>query len=103
MMGVPPSPGALDGIRVVSVGQILAAPFCSTLLAEFGAEVIKVEPPGVGDPNRGNVSFAQDNRGQKSVTLNLHAPRARHSSASCATAPTFLSRTFALAPSNAWG
>jgi crotonobetainyl-CoA:carnitine CoA-transferase CaiB-like acyl-CoA transferase len=74
MMSVPPSPGALDGIRVVSVGQILAAPFCSTLFAEFGAEVIKVEPPGVGDPNRGNVSFAQDNRGQKSVTLNLYAP-----------------------------
>ncbi len=72
MMSVPPSAGALNGLRVVSVGQILAAPFCSTLFAEFGAEVIKVEPPGVGDPNRGNVSFAQDNRGQKSVTLNLY-------------------------------
>ncbi|MEO6398630.1 MAG: CaiB/BaiF CoA-transferase family protein, partial [Tepidiformaceae bacterium] len=62
---------ALTGTRVISAGQILAAPFCATLLGEFGAEVIKVEQPKIGDPNRGNVSFAQDNRGQKSVTLDL--------------------------------
>ncbi len=65
-------PRALEGIRVVSTGQILAAPYCSTLLAEFGAEVIKVEQPGVGDPNRDNLSFWQDNRGSKSVTIDLH-------------------------------
>ncbi len=65
---------ALAGIRVINAGQILAAPFCATLLAEFGAEVIKVEPPGTGEPNRGSISFEQDNRGQKSVTLNLRAP-----------------------------
>ena len=67
-----PSIGALNGVRVINCGQILAAPFCSTLLGEFGAEVIKVEQPGTGDPNRGNVSFAQDNRGQRSVTIDLH-------------------------------
>lgn len=66
-------PGALDGIRVITTGQILAAPYCSTLLGEFGAEVIKVEQPGVGDPNRDNLSFSQDNRGVKSVTIDLHA------------------------------
>ena len=60
---------ALHGIRVISMGQILAAPYCSTLLGEFGAEVIKVEQPGIGDPNRDNVSFTQDNRGQKAVTM----------------------------------
>src|SRR5438477_4323333 len=70
-----PAPSvALAGIRVIDGGQILAAPFCSTLLGEFGAEVIKVEQPGVGDTNRGNVSFAQDNRGKKSVTLNMTMP-----------------------------
>ncbi|GIW13567.1 MAG: succinyl-CoA--D-citramalate CoA-transferase [Tepidiforma sp.] len=68
---------ALAGIRVVSAGQILAAPFCATLLAEFGAEVIKVEPPGTGEANRGNLSFEQDNRGQKSVTINLAHPEGR--------------------------
>lgn len=65
---------ALEGVRVINAGQILAAPFCSTLLGEFGAEVIKVEQPKVGDANRGNVSFAQDNRGQKSVTLDFNKP-----------------------------
>jgi crotonobetainyl-CoA:carnitine CoA-transferase CaiB-like acyl-CoA transferase len=67
-------PAALSGIRVIDAGQILAAPFCSTLLAEFGAEVIKVEPPGTGEANRGSVSFAQDNRGQKAVTLDVTRP-----------------------------
>ncbi|MEX1103697.1 MAG: CoA transferase, partial [Dehalococcoidia bacterium] len=69
-----PTPGALAGIRVINCGQILAAPFCGTVFAEFGAEVIKVEPPGTGEANRGSISFAQDNRGQKSITLNLHKP-----------------------------
>jgi crotonobetainyl-CoA:carnitine CoA-transferase CaiB-like acyl-CoA transferase len=68
---------ALAGVRVISAGQILAAPFCATLLAEFGAEVIKVEPPGTGEANRGNLSFEQDNRGQKAVTLDLGRPEGR--------------------------
>ena len=64
----------LSGIRVITTGQILAAPFCSTLFAEFGADVIKVEPPVTGESNRGSVSFAQDNRGQKAITLDLTKP-----------------------------
>lgn len=64
----------LTGIRVITTGQILAAPFCSTLFAEFGAEVIKVEQPGTGESNRGSVSFAQDNRGQKAITLDITRP-----------------------------
>ncbi len=73
-MQTPSETAPLSGIRVVDAGQILAAPFCSTLLGEFGADVIKVEPPGTGDANRGSVSFAQDNRGQKSVTLDVTRP-----------------------------
>jgi formyl-CoA transferase/succinyl-CoA--D-citramalate CoA-transferase len=64
----------LTGIRVITTGQILAAPFCSTLFAEFGAEVIKIEPPVTGESNRGSVSFAQDNRGQKAITLDITRP-----------------------------
>lgn len=64
----------LTGIRVITTGQILAAPFCSTLFAEFGAEVIKVEQPVTGEANRGSVSFAQDNRGQKAITLDITRP-----------------------------
>lgn len=70
-------PTALSGIRVLNAGQILAAPFCGSVLAEFGAEVIKIENPDGGDPNRGNLSFFQDNRGQKSVTINLNHPRGK--------------------------
>lgn len=58
----------------MSCGQILAAPFCATVLGEFGADVIKVEPPNGGDPNRDNLSFTQDNRGQRAVTIDLRRP-----------------------------
>ncbi|HAH79691.1 MAG TPA: carnitine dehydratase, partial [Gammaproteobacteria bacterium] len=40
---------ALDGVRVLEVGQLLAGPFAGTILGYFGAEVIKIEPPGNGD------------------------------------------------------
>ena len=46
------SPRPLDGIRVLEVGQLLAGPFAGSILAYYGAEVIKVEPPGTGDPIR---------------------------------------------------
>jgi len=44
--------GPLAGVRVIELGQLIAGPFCGQLLADFGAEVIKVEAPGVGDPMR---------------------------------------------------
>ncbi len=64
--------GALDGVRVVNAGQIIAGPFTATLLAEFGADVIKVEAPA--NPAVRTVQFAQDHRGQRGVTLNLRHP-----------------------------
>lgn len=47
------APRPLDGIRVLELGQLLAGPFAATILGYFGAEVVKVEPPGEGDPIRG--------------------------------------------------
>ena len=44
--------GSLKGLKVVEMGQLIAGPFCGQLLGDLGAEVIKVEPPGVGDPMR---------------------------------------------------
>lgn len=69
----------LDGIRVVDLTRVLSGPFCSMLLGDMGAEVIKVEPPGKGDPVRaqGGIRdglswyFASFNRNKKSVTLDL--------------------------------
>lgn len=70
-----PEPGALHGLRVIDAGQIIAAPFAAALLGEFGAEVIKVEQPGVGDqgrgPNNDSPEFAQNSRAKQSITLDL--------------------------------
>src|SRR5713226_5107757 len=71
----------LAGVRVVDLTRILAGPFCSMLLADMGAEVIKIEPPGEGDPVRkqGVVIeglswyFAQFNRNKKSIALDLYS------------------------------
>ena len=68
----------LQGVRVIDLTRILSGPFCSLLLADMGAEVIKVEPPG-GDPLRGQGAiveglswyFAAFNRNKRSIVLNL--------------------------------
>lgn len=72
----------LDGIRVVDLTRVLSGPFCTMLLGDMGAEVIKVEPPGQGDPVReqGGIRdglswyFASFNRNKKSVELDLRDP-----------------------------
>ena len=69
----------LDGIRVIEVGQLLAGPFAGCMLAYFGAEVIKIEPPQSGDPIRGwrvledgtSLWWRSLGRNKKSVTLDL--------------------------------
>ncbi|GIW19634.1 CoA transferase [Tepidiforma sp.] len=100
---MPPALAALAGIRVISAGQILAAPFCATLFAEFGAEVIKVEPPGTGEANRGNLSFEQDNRGQKSVTLDLARGEGRALFRRLTAAADVLIENFRPGTLEAWG
>lgn len=76
----------LDGVRVIEVGQLLAGPFAGTMLAYFGAEVIKVEPPGEGDPIRGwrllddsgtAYWWRSLGRNKKSVTANLRTDSGR--------------------------
>lgn len=81
-----PSPKPLAGVKVVEFGTLIAGPFCSRILAEFGAEVVKIEAPGEGDPLRkwrklyptgeGETSlwwFVQS-RNKQSVTINLKHP-----------------------------
>jgi formyl-CoA transferase len=75
----------LDGLRVIELAQIYAGPYCALQLAHFGAEVIKIEPPGKGEflrmrppaPGGVNSGFVMLNPGKKSVTLNLKHPRGR--------------------------
>ena len=84
--GDTPAPsGALAGLRVIELGQLIAGPFCGQLLGDMGAEVIKVEPPGEngkrgGDPmrdwGRGDAKLWWEvvSRNKKSVSANLRVP-----------------------------
>src|SRR5206468_10218559 len=82
MAGVTDSRAALAGVTVLDLATFLAAPLCATLLGEFGAEVIKVEQPGVGDDLRrlgraagpdagGSYWWFVESRNKKSITCNL--------------------------------
>ena len=73
-------PGPLDGIRVLDLTRVLAGPYCTMFLGDLGAEVVKVEQPGVGDDTRGwgppftggeSAYFLCVNRNKKSVTIDL--------------------------------
>ena len=74
-----PPRGPLAGVRIVDLTRVLAGPYCTTLLWELGAEVIKIEQPGHGDDTRAfppfqngeSVYFASINRGKRSLALNL--------------------------------
>ena len=71
--------GPLAGVRVLEMGSLIAGPYAGALLAQFGAEVIKIEPPGIGDPLRkwrkmdGDTSlwWYSQSRNKKSLALNL--------------------------------
>ena len=72
--------GALDGLRVIELGQLIAGPFCGQLMADHGAEVIKVEQPGSGDPMRWALPYSLGRSGQRSVRREL-ACRQSHTDA----------------------
>lgn len=75
--------GPLTGLRVVELGHFIAAPFCTRILGDLGAEIIKVETPGKGDPVRSwgkmvngkSLWWSVHGRNKKSVTLNLKDPK----------------------------
>ncbi len=83
-------PLPLEGIRVLDVTHIVAGPYCSVILGDMGAEVIKIERPGTGERGRSNGPFVQGpdeqqvsarflgiNRNKKSITLDLRDPRCK--------------------------
>jgi formyl-CoA transferase len=79
------NPLPLSDLRVIELGTLIAGPFCARLMAEFGAEVIKIETPGEGDPLRKwrklhdgtSLWWYAQARNKKSVTLNLKEPEAQ--------------------------
>ena len=78
----PPTPAALAGVRVIEMGQLIAGPFAGKTLGEFGAEVIKIEPPSAGDPLRNwrllkngtSVWWQVQSRNKRSVAIDLRQP-----------------------------
>ncbi|MGH7930144.1 MAG: CaiB/BaiF CoA transferase family protein, partial [Candidatus Binatia bacterium] len=78
--------GALHGIRVLDLSRVLAGPYCTMFLGDLGAEVVKVEQPGIGDDTRGwgppfaggeSAYFLSVNRNKKSLALDLKLPEAK--------------------------
>ena len=82
MSNPPIPPGALTGVRVIEMGQLIAGPFAGKTLGEFGAEVIKIEAPGKGDPLRSwrlmkegtSVWWQVQSRNKRSIALDLRKP-----------------------------
>ena len=85
MTTTPPAltPAALQGVRVIEMGQLIAGPFAGKTLGEFGADVIKIEAPGAGDPLRNwrmiksgtSVWWQVQSRNKRSIALDLRDPQ----------------------------
>ncbi|MEM8708208.1 MAG: CoA transferase, partial [Actinomycetota bacterium] len=73
-----PPPGSLDGVTVLDITQVMAGAYCGMLLADLGADVIKVERPGIGDITRwagdGVDAFGSMNRNKRSIALDYRSP-----------------------------
>ncbi|MDB5868660.1 MAG: Formyl-CoA transferase [Polaromonas sp.] len=81
----PAAPGPLAGLKVLELGQLIAGPFAAKTLADFGADIIKIESPGAGDPLRRwrllkdgtSVWWQVQSRNKRSVALDLKSPQAQ--------------------------
>ncbi len=84
-IAAPPGAGPLAGLKVIELGQLIAGPFAAKTLADFGAEVVKIEPPVAGDPLRKwrllkdgtSVWWQVQSRNKRSVALDLRQPEAQ--------------------------
>ena len=101
---------ALDGLKVLELGQLIAGPFAGKTLADFGADVIKVEPPGVGDPLRKwrllrdgtSVWWQVQSRNKRSVCLDLRTPEGQEAVRALAAEADVLIENFKPGTLEAW-
>ncbi len=106
-----PSTGPLSGLRVVELGQLIAGPFAAKTLADFGAEVIKIEPPGSGDPLRQwrllkdgtSVWWQVQSRNKRSLAMDLKTPEAQDIVRQLARDADVLIENFRPGAMEAWG
>jgi formyl-CoA transferase len=101
--------GALEGVRVVELGQLIAGPFCGQLLGDMGAEVIKVEPPGTGDSMRAwgrgehKLWWEVVARNKKAVSANLRVPEGQELVRKLAAQADILIENFKPGTMEKWG
>jgi len=101
----------LAGLKVLELGALIAGPFCAKILAEFGAEVIKIEPPGQGDPLRKwryvkdgtSVWWHVQSRGKKSIALDLRKPEGQAIARKLALAADIVVENFRPGTMEEWG
>jgi formyl-CoA transferase len=109
--GAAPTAAALGGLKVLELGQLIAGPFAAKTLADFGAEVIKVEPPGAGDPLRKwrmlkdgtSVWWQVQSRNKRSIALDLREPEAQAVVRQLASEADVLIENFRPGAMEAWG
>ena len=106
-----PSTGPLSGLRVVELGQLIAGTFAAKTLADFGAEVVKIEPPGSGDPLRQwrllkdgtSVWWQVQSRNKRSLAMDLKTPEAQDIVRQLARDADVLIENFRPGAMEAWG
>ncbi len=107
----PQSSGPLSGLKVVELGQLIAGPFAAKTLSDFGADVIKIEPPGAGDPLRQwrlikdgtSVWWQVQSRNKRSLALDLKAPQAQDIVRQLASQADVLIENFRPGAMEGWG
>ena len=110
-MPTAPSPAALQGLKVLELGQLIAGPFAGKTLADFGAEVVKIEPPGTGDPLRQwrmlhegtSVWWQVQSRNKQSVVLDLRTPEGQAQCRALAQEADVLIENFKPGTMEKWG
>jgi crotonobetainyl-CoA:carnitine CoA-transferase CaiB-like acyl-CoA transferase len=110
-MGEPVAVNALQGLKVLELGQLIAGPFAGKTLADFGADVIKVEPPGVGDPLRKwrllkdgtSVWWEVQSRNKRSVAIDLRTVDGQETVRRLAAEADVLIENFKPGAMEAWG
>ncbi|MGN6317186.1 CaiB/BaiF CoA transferase family protein [Trinickia sp.] len=108
---MPFSPAALDGVRVIEMGQLIAGPFAGKTLGEFGADVIKIEAPGAGDPLRNwrmikdgtSVWWQVQSRNKRSIALDLRDPEGQEIARSLIAQADVLIENFRPGTLEGWG
>ena len=106
-----PAHGPLKGLKVIELGQLIAGPFAAKTLADFGAEVIKIEPPTGGDPlrqwrllkNGTSVWWQVQSRNKRSVALDLRKPEAQEIVRKLATEADVVVENFRPGAMEGWG